>query len=77
MHVFADEQLEVLGIHFAQAFESGDFQVLLVDFLGRLVAFLFVVAVEGLLLVLAVADAEKRCLQDVEVLFLYEFRENT
>ena len=75
MHVFADKQLEVLGIHLAQAFESGDFQVLLVDFLRGLVAFLFVVAVEGLLLVLAVAHAEERRLQYVEVLLLHEFRE--
>ena len=75
MHVFADEQLEVLGIHFTEAFEARDFQIFLVDFLRGVVAFLFVVAVERLFLVLAVTDAEQRGLQNVEVLFLHEFRE--
>ena len=75
MHVFADEQLEVLGIHFTEAFEARDFQIFLVDFLRGVVAFLFVVAVERLFLVLTVTHAEERGLQNVEVLFLHEFRE--
>ena len=67
-HVFVDELSEFFRADFAETFESSDFETGLADFLGGLVAFGFVVAVFGHLLV---AHAEKRRLQDVQVLLFY------
>ena len=71
-HVFVDELTEFFRADFAKTFESCDFETGLADFLRCLVAFGFVVAVLGHLLV---AYAEKRRLQDVQVLLFHEFRE--
>ena len=71
-HVFVDELSEFFRADFAKTFESCDFETGLADFLRGLVAFGFVVAVLGHLLV---THAEKRRLQDVQVLLFHEFRE--
>ena len=70
-HVFADEMAELVGRDFSQSFKTGDFRVR-TQFFNGFQAFILCITIVGLLLV---AYTEKRCLQDINVSFLDEIRE--